>query len=213
MGRRKTIFASGLLLLSSATAAQAFQSRELNLPAGRLGDAIVALGGQGGVSIGVNDPALAASRVPAVRGRLTVEQALARLLANSEARFVRVGPGSYRIVRHPARRPPPLRIARLPVRPPVILAAAPTPEEEQAVLVIGARRPVTLSTYPGGVHILGGDDPELAYAPRGSEALVARLPGVASTHLGPGRNKLFIRGIADFELLRADPGHGRAVSR
>lgn len=196
MARLSTILASGLLLLSSATAAQAFQSRDLNLPGGRLGDAIVALGGQSGVSIGITDPALAARRVPAVRGRLTVEQALARLLSNSEARFVRVGPGTYRIVRRPSQRPP-LRIARRPANPPVILAAAPAPEEEQAVLVVGARRPVTLSAYPGGVHILTGDDPELAYAPRGSEALAARLPGVASTHLGPGRNKLFIRGIAD----------------
>jgi outer membrane receptor protein involved in Fe transport len=195
--RLKTILASGLLFLSSATATQAFQSRDLNLPGGRLGDAILALGGQSGVSIGVSDPALAAGRVPAVRGRLTVEQALARLLANSEARFVRVGPRSYRIVRRPARRTPPPRFARRPAAPPVMLAAAPGPAEEQAVLVIGARRPVTLSAYPGGVHILNGDDPELAFAPRGSEALVARLPGVASTHLGPGRNKLFIRGIAD----------------
>ena len=198
MGRHSTIFAAGLVLLSSATVAEAVQSRELNLPGGRLGDAIVALGRQAGVSIGVTDPALAASRVPAVRGRLSVEQALARLLADGQARFLRVGPGSYRIVRRPTQRPP-LRIARrpAPARPPVMLAAAPAAEEEQAVLVVGARRPVTLSAYPGGVHILGGDDPELAFAPRGSEALAARLPGVASTHLGPGRNKLFIRGIAD----------------
>jgi len=202
VGRLRTIFASGLLTIPlaafAATPAEAVQSRALDLPGGRLGDAIVALGRQGGVSIGVTDPALAASRVPAVRGRLTVEQALARMLANSEARFVRVGPGSYRIVRRPAQRPQ-LRIARRPARaqPPVILAAAPEPAEEQAVLVVGARRPMPLSAYPGGVDILGGDDPELAYAPRGSEALVARLPGVASTHLGPGRNKLFIRGIAD----------------
>ena len=93
-----------------------------------MGDAILALGGQSGVSIGVTDSALAASRVPAVRGRLTVEQALARLLANSEARFVRVGAGSYRIVRRPAVRPPQLRIARRPITPPITFAAAPGQE-------------------------------------------------------------------------------------
>jgi outer membrane receptor protein involved in Fe transport len=79
----------------------------------------------------------------------------------------------------------------------VVLVAAPAPEEEQAVLVVGARRPVSLTAYPGGIQIVTVDDPELAAAPRGSDALVARLPGLASTHLGPGRNKLFIRGIAD----------------
>jgi iron complex outermembrane recepter protein len=199
--RLSTIFASGFLSLALAVAgtpaALAAQNRELSLPGGRLGDAIVALGRQAGVSIGVTDPSLAASRVPAVRGRMNVEQALARLLADSDARFVRVGPGSYRIVRRPPRPRPPLRIARRPVTPAVTLAAAPTPAEEQAVLVVGARRPVSLSAYPGGVEIVDGDDPELASAPRGSEALIARLPGLASTHLGPGRNKLFIRGIAD----------------
>jgi outer membrane receptor protein involved in Fe transport len=196
VGRLSPIFASGLLLLSSATAAQAVQSRELSLPGGRLGDAIVALGRQAGVSIGVSDPALAASAVRPVRGRMSVEQALARMLADGQARFIRVGPGSYRIVRRPPQ--PRVRIARrAPVQAPVILATAPAPAEEQAVLVIGARRPVTLSAYPGGVQIVDGDDPELVGAPRGSEALVARLPGLASTHLGPGRNKLFIRGIAD----------------
>ena len=200
MKRLSTIVASGLLSLTgaalAATPALAVQSRELSLPAGRLGDAIVALGRQAGVSIGVTDPALAASRVPAVRGRLSVEQALARMLADGQARFVRIAPGSYRIVRRPQ---PQQRFARRPAGPPVILAAAhvPAPVEEQAVLVVGARRPVLLSVYPGGVEIVDGDDPELAYALRGSEALVARLPGLASTHLGPGRNKLFIRGIAD----------------
>jgi len=202
VGRLSTILASGVLTLSAAafvaTPAAAVQSRELSLPGGRLGDAIVALGRQAGVSIGLTDPALAASRVPAVRGRMTAEQALTRLLAASEARFIRVAPGSYRIVRRPPQRPQPqVRIARRPAAPQLILAAAPAPEEEQAVLVVAARRPMPLSLYPGGVQMVDGDDPELAYAPRGSEALVARLPGLASTHLGPGRNKLFIRGIAD----------------
>jgi outer membrane receptor protein involved in Fe transport len=199
--RLSTILASGFLSLSlaaaGATPARAVQGRELSLPGGRLGDAIVALGRQAGVSIGVNDPALAAARVRAVRGRMSVEQALARMLEGSEARFVRLAPGSYRIVRRPSQPRPQLRLARHPATPPVILAAAPAPAEEQAVLVVGARRPMPLSAYPGGVQIVDGGDPEFAYAPRGSEALVARLPGLASTHLGPGRNKLFIRGIAD----------------
>ena len=201
MRRLSTILASGFLSFSfaalAATPAQAVQGRALSLPGGRLGDAIVALGRQAGVSIGVSDPSLAASRVPAIQGRMSVEQALARMLAGSQARFVRVGPASYRIVRRPPQRQPQVRIARRAAGPPVILAAAPGPAEEQAVLVVGARRPVSLSAYPGGIQIVNGDDPELAAAPRGSDALVARLPGLASTHLGPGRNKLFIRGIAD----------------
>ena len=167
MRRLSQILASGLFLVTTATAgashAWAVQSRELSLPAGRLGDAIVALGRQAGVSIGVSDPVLAGRGVPAVRGRLSVEQALARMLASTDARVVRVGPGSYRIVRRPPPPRPEMRIARRSAeRPPVILAAAPAPAEEQSVLVVGARRPMLLSTYPGGIEIVDGDDPELA---------------------------------------------------
>ena len=114
MARSRTIFASAIFLAALAPAAAvpaAAQGRALSLPGGRLGDAIVALGRQAGVSIGVTDPALAGSRVRPVRGRMSAEQALARLLDGTEARFIRVGPGSYRIVRRVAERPP-LRIAR-----------------------------------------------------------------------------------------------------
>ena len=41
------------------------------------------------------------------------------------------------------------------------------------------------------------DDPRVAAHGRGTEGLVATLPGLNSTHLGTGRNKLFLRGIAD----------------
>jgi outer membrane receptor protein involved in Fe transport len=56
---------------------------------------------------------------------------------------------------------------------------------------------VRLADYPGSADIISGDDPALAAGVRGSELLLARLPTVSSTHLGPGRNKLFLRGLAD----------------
>ncbi|MFD2500347.1 hypothetical protein ACFSTI_17795 [Rhizorhabdus histidinilytica] len=37
------------------------------------------------------------------------------------------------------------------------------------------------------------------------ESVLARVASLSSTHLGAGRNKLFIRGIAD----RASPGRPR----
>lgn len=167
----------------------------LDLPAGRLGDAIVALGRQAGVSIGVSDPVLAGRHVPAVRGRLTVEIALARMLGGSDARPVAVDAGIYRIVR---RSPPrPASIGALPgprVRP---SPPPPEPLELDPIVVTGSRRHMLLSTYPGGVEIVDGEDPDLAGGSRGSEALVSRVLALSSTHFGSGRDKLFIRGIAD----------------
>ncbi len=183
------------LSLSVATVAQASDRRVVDLPGGRLGDAIVALGRQAGVSIGVSDPALAARRVPPVRGRLTVAAALARMLRDTDARPVAVDARTFRIVR----RPPPRLPTRIASRhPPLRLAGPPpAPTEQEAIIVTGSRRPVRLASYPGGVEILDGGDPAFADGPRGSGALVSRLPGLSSTHLGSGRDKLFIRGIAD----------------
>src|SRR3546814_17131481 len=41
----------------------------------------------------------------------------------------------------------------------------------------------------GGDLAFGGE--------RGRDSILSRTASVSSTHLGPGRNKLFIRGIAD----------------
>lgn len=181
------------LLLSATSVVEASERRMLDLPAGRLGDAIVALGRQAGVSIGVSDPALAGRRVPAVRGRLTVAAALARMLRETDAQPIAVDSRSFRIVRRPPPRPAPIAARR---RQP-IRVAGPPPVEQEAIVVTGTRRRVLLAAYPGGVEIIAGDDPELAGGPRGSDALVSRLPGLSSTHLGSGRDKLFIRGVAD----------------
>ena len=187
-----TIIAAAILL-SLASVADAAERHRLNLPGGRLGDAIVALGRQAGVSIGVSDPQLAAEPVPAIRGNLTVEQALRRMLRGSRARHVALDGRSFRILARPAPAAAPRSRRARPVPP----ASPPPPSLEQEIVVTGTRRPVRLASYSGGAYIVDGDDPELLQGLRGSDALVSRLPVLSSTHLGTGRNKLFIRGIAD----------------
>lgn len=191
MRRTSSILATALLL-TLAQAAHAAERHRLNLPGGRLGDAIIALGRQAGVSVGVSDPALAAENVSPVRGTMTAEQALRRMLRDSGARFVTVDDRTFRVVRRPASR----RLARRatwPAPPP-----APPPQvQEEAIYVTGTRRPIRLASYAGGAEIVLGTDPELLLGLRGSDVLSSRLPVVTSTHLGTGRNKLFIRGVAD----------------
>ena len=198
--RRFESLAVAFLLLSVGSQAQAAQRHRLNLPAGRLGDAAVALGRQAGISIGVRDPDLAGRRVGAVRGDFAVEDALRRMLRGTGAGFIRLGPDTYLIARAP---PPPGPVARrraLPQpRPKPILAVAARPAlvpAEEAIVVTGSKRQVLLAAYAGSATLLGGDDPVLEGL-TGTEGIVERVPSVTSTHLGPGRNKLFIRGIAD----------------
>ncbi|MGO1304473.1 MAG: STN domain-containing protein, partial [Sphingomonas parapaucimobilis] len=116
-----------------------------------LSRALVTVGLQGGVSVAGTDPILAQRHLrAAIRGRMTVEQALSRLLAGTGLVAVRSAPCVYRIER--ARRiadpaPPPPR--RDPPPPSVVGAE---------VVVMASKRGVPIEDYPGSAHMLTADD-------------------------------------------------------
>ncbi|RHW18131.1 TonB-dependent receptor [Sphingomonas gilva] len=177
------------MLLACAAPAQAGDVRPINLPAGKLGDAVAALGRQAGVSVSVPDRAIWRARVPAVRGEMTVRQALDRLLAGTNARAVALDARSWRIARAPPR-------ASRPAPPP---PAPPPPAEEPPeadIIVVASKRETTFGGYAGQVSRVEGEDLALG-APAGTEAVATQVASVTSTHFGAGRNKLFVRGIAD----------------
>ena len=170
----------------------------LNIPAGRLVDAIVAIGRQGGVNVATTVSGLGAMRTKGVKGRLTIEAAFARLLADTGLVAVRIGPDAFRIERAAPPRPrqPPPAPSR-PVPPPLVspsLLAEPAPD----VIVTAGKQRSPLDRYPGAAAVVWFDTPALRNAgARGTAALVDELPVLTSTSLGPGREKLFLRGIAD----------------
>ncbi len=174
--------------LAVAAPAQAGQGA-VDLPAGRLGDAVLALGRQSGTSIVVGDPGLWARRVPAVRGRMSARDALDRLATAANADVVAAGAFGWRLT---ARTPRVVRVKR----PKVVPIAAPLAVQGADIVVTGSKRDVRLRDFAGQVALLDGVDLALGGA-GGTEAILARLASVSSTHLGAGRNKLFIRGIAD----------------
>jgi iron complex outermembrane receptor protein len=158
----------------------------IDLPAGRLGDVILLLARQADISIGMSDPALAALPVRAVTGAATARRALARLLAGTPAEAITIDANTFRIVR---RRP---RSERL-VPPP---SADPIRPAEGQIIVTASKRDTRLGRFPGTAILLDGAAFGTGRA-GGTDAIVSRLPTVSSTHLGPARNKLFIRGVAD----------------
>ena len=188
----EAIFA--ILLMASASAAGATESRSLDLPGGRLGDAVVALGRQAGVSVGVSDPLLAGTQVRSVRGLMTAEQALSRLLSGTPARYVALDGRTFRIVRRAAPR-------RAPAFPRITTPQPPPDAEEEAIIVTATRRPIRLASYAGGADIVSGDRLTPADGARGTGAMVSLLPELAATYRGSGRDKLFIRGIADSSFI------------
>jgi outer membrane receptor protein involved in Fe transport len=135
---------------------------------------------------------------PAIRGRMEGADALARLAKASGLKLKKVGANSY-VLMAAAKKAAPAVPARKP-RPPVITAATaedPGPEPEPQDIVVTASKRDTLSQrFPGQWSRIDGDE----FAPLGvpgTEAIEVRSVGFSSTHLGAGRNKLFIRGIAD----------------
>lgn len=175
-----------------ATAAPAHAGEPaVDLPAGTLANAVATLSAQAGVSIAVPDRSLWQRQVPAVRGRLSAGEALRRLLRGSGARAVAAGARGWRIEARPSVASP-VRIQPQPLAP----TAPPAVVEPAPIIVTASKRDVPFNDYPGLVTRL--DRVDLApWARQGTDAVLAQTATLSSTHLGSGRNKLFIRGIAD----------------
>jgi iron complex outermembrane receptor protein len=179
------------LILTTASPAQAADRQQISIAGGRLGDAAIALGRQTGSSIGMSDQALAAIRVKSVRGRMTLDRALDRLLDGSGARAVQVAQGSWRIVRAE-------KSARQAPRPATAPAPMPVTEPESVdIIVTASKRDIPLPRYAGVVERVGGDLLTAQEASSGTATLLSRMASLSSTHVGSGRNKLFVRAIAD----------------
>lgn len=192
---------SALLLLSLAMPVAAREdSRSIDLPRGTLLQSLPLLGRQAGISISVADGKLWQSEVKPVRGRMSAAKALDRMLSGTDAQAVRVGATSWRIERRPPRKnlasrqrssagktapakaqPPPNRVDQYPV---------------EEIVVSASKINTPYRKYAGVVTILDGTDLEFG-GERGMDSILSRMATISSTHLGSGRNKLFIRGIAD----------------
>jgi outer membrane receptor protein involved in Fe transport len=171
-----------------------------DIPAGRLGDALIALAEQAGITIGLGDPALAGIPSRPLHGRMPVRAALARLLSGSAYRYEFVDARAVRIFRaapapaRPAARPRPAPPAPGPLRPMPMPAAPLQPE----IIVTASKQGVALDRFGGTVQILDLHEAGIGrFGVRGSDAVLDRLPMLASTSLGPGRDKIYIRGVAD----------------
>lgn len=201
LGRFITLLAFGMLPLQAVaktSGEQARETRSIDVERGTLAQVLPVLGRQAGVSISVADAQLWQSRVKPVRGKMTTAQAFDRMLSGSDARAVRVGATSWRIERRPipvkqARRTKPKKVGppRAQAPPGPIVETAP-----EEIVVSASKTDLPYANYAGVATLLDGDD--LAFGgERGMDSILSRMASISSTHLGSGRNKLFIRGIAD----------------
>ncbi|UAK23001.1 TonB-dependent receptor [Sphingomonas nostoxanthinifaciens] len=170
------------------------------VPAGSLGGALALLARQAGIDIGGTDAQLDRIVSRGVNGSLTTDHALGRLLAGTPFAAQMVGPGTYRLVVRAAPRPAAAAPPPPPDRDRVRLALTSQPRDSGSgeIVIRGGKRDLPLATYPGSatVIVLGGD----ALGPHGVDSqdyLLRQSPILQSTELGTGRDKYFIRGVAD----------------
>jgi iron complex outermembrane receptor protein len=191
-----------LIVCMAAPAAAADRAPLFDIDGGRLSNALVTLGEQARITIDASDPALAGLRSRPLRGRMTLRQALDRLLAGTGFTWRFVGREAVRIVRAPVRpkrqAPTHPAIPSAPKPPPSPPTQPPSPDVAPDIIVTASKQGTGLDRFGGTARILRIDPEESGrIGSRGSEAILGRLPMLASTSLGPGRNKLYIRGVAD----------------
>lgn len=188
--RRTSARAARLLIVLSAIAAATRATAEpgaaFHIPAGPLRQSILSFANQSGVTIGAVGP-IDAVQAHAVDGSMAPEKALRRLLQGTGLSFERIDARTFRIYRKAPRR--------------VAAAAPPAAAPAQSggeIVVTASKRDTPIGDYPGALSILDGRRSVFARnAARGTDALVDSVAELSSTNLGPGRNKLIIRGIAD----------------
>jgi outer membrane receptor protein involved in Fe transport len=189
---RTELICASLVGLLAAEGAQAQEARRLSIPAQPMTQAVLQLGAEARVSIGAQ-AAVGCRRSRAVTGLHDVEAALRIMLTGSGCTFRRIDRGAYVIVARPPARPSPPRRSG-PSQPlPVGISTL------DDVVVTATRREIELAGAPYSLSAVDGASFDAA-ARRDTSALATRLAGLTVTNLGPGRNKLFVRGLADSPL-------------
>lgn len=179
-----------------ASSADRAVRRAIIVPAGPLDRAIAVLANQAGIDIGSAEPGLGQVTTRGVRGRLSAAVALDQLLAGTPFMAQRLGVDSFRIVR---RRPtPPPRRPALPAPTPTPIPTPVAPIVSPEIVVTATKRETSRLRFPGALTILRpGGGPVLGKAASTMEQAIAANPILQGTALGAGRNKIFIRGVAD----------------
>lgn len=191
--------ASALLLAIEALPFRAEASARtpdyaLDIPAGGLAEGLSRLSAATGISVGSSGP-LPPIRSPALKGRMTVEAALRRLLSGSGWRAVRTGPQAYRLERAATRRDPPARPTfRQQQQQPADIAHMEPPAD---IVVTAQKRAQSLDMVPLSLSVLAIDPGRTGAAAPAAWDVALATEGLALTNLGAGRNRQFIRGIAD----------------
>lgn len=180
------------ITLSSPAAAREAQYR-FDIPSGPVNVSLLAWSRTASASIAWPSD-LTQFRTRPLHGTMSAEEALGRLLAGSGWRARRITFATYRVERvpppaHPVSRPTP---APAPTNRPAPASIAP-----EDIVVTGQKRHQRLGDVPSSISVVPLDPMKMGSLGYGSRELATSVDGLALTNLGSGRNRQFIRGVAD----------------
>lgn len=192
-----------------APPANAAPKHAFNVPAEPLTRALLDFAIQADISIGADQAARCAPTSRGVSGQMTTAEALSRLLAGTGCDFRAVDAASVRIVRagpasetpRPAARPP--QVQPRPPAPPDGGLVSPTVPE---LVITATRRDSVSLRLPDAIRAISGArmDEE---RDESIDALAGWTAGLTVTNLGPGSDKIIIRGLSDSGLT----GHAQST--
>jgi outer membrane receptor protein involved in Fe transport len=175
-----------VLASASPVQARAAELRAFRLPAEPLESALLRFAVQAGVSVGGLPARGCGGTSRPVVGAMAPEQALAALLPHG-CGFERPDARSFRIVARPTAPSAPVREPAAPVAQQVRL---------DELVVTAEKRAERLSRSASAVSVQTAGDIEALGAATFDE-VAPQMVSVAVTNLGPGRNKIFVRGLSD----------------
>ena len=180
---------SGISLSSGAFAAD----KTFNITAEPLSQALISLAAQADISIGLAGVNLTNKTSREVIGYASVEGALDRLLEGTGLGFQAVDPQTFRIYELAAAVPQTRQ--RAPAGPAPQTAPLRLPLIEE-ITVTALKRPTSLQAIPLSLAVVTSSRLR-DYGMHSAEDATSLVAGVSSSNQGPGRNKLFVRGLSD----------------
>ncbi|GAB5486739.1 MAG: TonB-dependent receptor [Parasphingorhabdus sp.] len=189
------MFAVPLWVPIQSVAAQNSSTVSFDVPAGTLGPALTAISRQAKITVFGNNRNLSSVKSLAVNGRYSAKEALDRLLRNTPYFARQINPRTFRIER---RVTPPRSSATVQARQTKTTKVATPPVSPLKPIIVSAtKRNLNFRDYPGGADRIALDEFTSGQLGEGLDKALSRIPVTSGTALGTGRNKTFIRGIAD----------------
>ncbi len=201
MGHRTRLFFASAVLASALPAcALAAPDATFDVAPQPLGQALVRFALQAHISASIQ-PGVSCGPARRLLGSYSLEAGLRRLLAGTGCDFRMVDATTVLIVRAPSPIP-----AMAPAPPAPSLAAADSasaapaqPVTVSPLLITSPKRSIGLARAPYAVSAVTGDDLADSGDPDTS-GVASHVAGLTVTNLGPGRDKLFVRGLSDGAL-------------